>query len=120
VIDHAVKKVLDTREDTKRVYENITSMHLRRRFARVTYFKRRQEVDFFIENASPPLLLNVCYDFSAHETKTREVRGLITTMETLKINKAFLLTADTTEEIKVGKKTLEVIPLWRWLLENQS
>ena len=120
VIDHAIKKVLDTKEDIGRVYENITFMHLRRRFARVNYFKRRQEVDFFIENASPPLLLNVCYDFSAHETKTREVRGLINAMGILKIDKAFLLTADTTEEIKVGKKTLKVIPLWRWLLKNQN
>ena len=112
--------MLDTKEDIGRVYENITFMHLRRKFARVTYFKGRQEVDFFIEGASPPLLLNVCYDFSAHETKTREVRGLINAMGILKIDKAFLLTADTTEEIKVGKKTLKVIPLWRWLLKNQN
>jgi len=41
-------------------------------------------------------------------------------MEILKIDKAFLLTADTTEEIKIGEKTLQVMPLWRWLLENQS
>jgi len=116
VIDHALKRVLDTQEDIGRIYENVTFIELRKRFSGVTYFKERQEVDFFIEEAVPPLLLNVCYNFSSPTTRTREIKGLIEAMESLKIHKGFIVTADTEEEIKTKDKTIYITPLWKWLL----
>ncbi len=118
VIDHSLKRVLDTREDIGRIYENLTFIELRRRFPKITYFKGRQEVDFFIEEAVPPLLLNVCYDYSSPATRNREIKGLLEAMEALRIDRAQILTADTQEEIKAEGKTIKVTPLWKWLLSG--
>ena len=118
VIDHSLKRVLDTREDIGRIYENLTFIELRRRFPKITYFKGRQEVDFFIEEAVPPLLLNVCYDYSSPAIRNREIKGLLEAMEALRIDRAQILTADTQEEIKAEGKTIKVTPLWKWLLSG--
>jgi len=116
VIDHALKKVLDTREDVGRVYENIVFLDLRRRFTRITYFKGRQEVDFFVEEARPPLLVNVCYDFSLPTTREREVKGLGEAMKTLKLGSSLILTADVEEKIEIEGNVIQAMPLWKWLL----
>jgi len=118
VIDHALKRVLDTWEDIGRIYENLAFVELRRRYPRITYFKGRQEVDFYIEEGNPPLILNVCYDYTSPTTRDRETKGLMEAMETLRVDKALLITADAEEEIKAEGKTIQVLPLWKWLLES--
>ncbi len=114
VVDHGLKRVLDTQEDRGRVYENMAFLELRRRNPRITYFKERQEVDFYLEGEG--LLINVCYDYSSPRTREREIKGLAEAMAAPKLNSSYLLTADQEEKIELPQGTIRALPLWKWLL----
>ena len=38
-------------------------------------------------------------------------------MKQLKLNKGIVITEDEEDEIKVGKKSIRIVPLWEFLLE---
>ncbi len=119
-VDTSLKGILDTRRDVGRVYENVVFMELKRRYSRITYFKGHQEVDFFVEEAEEPLLLNVCYDFTSLETRKREIKGVMEAMKFLKLKRALILTAEHEESIGLDGKSIMVMPLWKWLVEKAS
>ena len=52
------------------------------------------------------------------QTRTREINGLLEAMKALKIDRAQILTADTQEKIEADGKTIQVTPLWKWLLSG--
>jgi len=50
----------------------------------------------------------------------REIEGLIEGMNRLSINKSILITAEEDFIEKVGKKDILIVPLWKWLLSNET
>lgn len=118
-IDNGFKNLFDASisPDMGKLFENIVFLHLRRRTKEIYYFKQKQEVDFFTILEGKKILINVCYDIKNEDTKQREVSGLIEAMEYLKINQSLLLTSETEDKIKIGIKTINVVPLWKWLIE---
>ena len=48
----------------------------------------------------------------------RELKALNEAMEELKINEGLVLTTSFEEEIKIGNKTIKIIPTYKWLLEK--
>ena len=62
----------------------------------------------------------MCYDISKSVTMKREIEGLIEGMNRLSINKSILITAEEDFIEKVGKKDILIVPLWKWLLSNET
>jgi len=102
-----------------RIYENIVYMELRRYNENIFYYKAQQEVDFLINNINGIKLINVSYSISEKSTREREIKGLILAMNNLDVDNAILINNELEEEIKMGNKTISVVPLWKWLLKNQ-
>lgn len=104
--------------DTGRVFENIVFLELRRKAEKISYFKDRQEVDFYYTRDGKELLLNVCYDMESAATREREVLGLIEAMKRLSLGEALIVTAEDKEIIDTETGKITVMPLWEWLLER--
>jgi hypothetical protein len=114
-IDPAFKYAMSIGDDTGRILENAVFLHLRRLGRTPHYFLEKQEVDFFWENGVP---LNVCYDFSDHATREREIKGMLNALNALGLPKGYVLTRDKTEEFQLEGKHIIVQPAWTFLLHD--
>ncbi|WP_456394741.1 ATP-binding protein [Thermococcus sp.] len=100
-------------ENFGRLMENTVFIELLRRGEEVNYARGDNwEVDFVLPNRET--LIQVSYDVSGSETMERELRGLKKAKRLFHWEKAVLITLDTEKEVD----GIEVIPLWRFLLEN--
>ncbi len=117
VIDNGFKQLFEMSfsYDYSKLYENQVFLHLRRQTAEIYYYKQKFEVDFYAKT-NKELLINVSYDLSDKETLSREINGLVEGMNYYKLKKSYLITKEKVEEIKVEGKTIEMIPLWKWML----
>lgn len=100
-------------ENFDRLMENTVFIELLRRGEEVNYARGDNwEMDFVLPNKET--LIQVSYDVSGPETMERELRGLKKAKRLFHWEKAVLITWDTEKEVD----GIEVIPLWRFLLEN--
>ena len=99
-----------------RIFENIVFLELKRNYDEIYYFKSKQEVDFLIKKTNGIELINVSYNISETATKEREIKGLCSAMDILGLRKAFLINNDKEETFHVKNKTINIIPIWKWLL----
>ena len=51
--------------------------------------------------------------------KNREVEGLIEVLNEYKLEEGLIITEDQGEEIVADNKKITVVPIWKWLLENE-
>jgi hypothetical protein len=104
--------------------ENIVALELKRRQAikpetEIYYWKdsQQRETDYVIkEGTKIKELIQVCYSVEDPETKERETKALLKSMDEFKKDQATIITLDHegTEEIK--NKKITYTPLWKWLL----
>ncbi|MDR1780916.1 MAG: hypothetical protein LBR50_09355 [Tannerella sp.] len=60
----------------------------------------------------------VCYDLSADtETFDRETGALVKLSKTLECDKCLIITYDEEKTLSEGGIDIEVIPVWKWLLQ---
>jgi predicted AAA+ superfamily ATPase len=100
-----------------KLMENLVFLQLRRHHQDIYYYKTNQnhEVDFFVP--SQQLAIQVCQDLSNKDTKKRELRSLIEfTEEKQGQNLLQIVTLAERETIKTDNSTVEVVPLYKWLL----
>ena len=88
-------------------------LRLRRQGLVPHYFLQKQEVDFYWENGIP---LNVCLDFSAPETRQRELKGMLQALQALDLPTGTVLTRDQHEDIQVEGRQIAVRAAWRYFL----
>ena len=113
-LDTGILNLFLVDQDTK-LLENLVFIELRRRYEKgIYFFKRKNEVDFYVPEAK--LLLQVSYNLNAPETRKREMNGLIEAMKELEINDGVIITYDSQETIKIDNFVITVIPAWKWLL----
>ena len=100
--------------------ENMVAVTLLRKYGRedaVFFYNRRVEVDFYIPDEA--LAVQACYSLTeTPNTLEREVNALIRFSDVVKIKRMLIITRDEEKQIAVGEKTVEVIPVWKWLLED--
>ncbi|MHB1377837.1 MAG: ATP-binding protein [Candidatus Humimicrobiaceae bacterium] len=104
-------------EDKGRMLENIVFLHLKNSGSNIYYYKTRNnlEVDFLIaDNMEIKDLIQVSWNIENSETRAREIKSLAAAMEELNINSSKIITYDQEEEIRVGSKTIHVIPAFKW------
>jgi len=116
-IDNGFKKLftISISNDYSKLYENLAFLHLRRSTDEVYYFKQTQEVDLYIKT-DKEYLVNVAYQIDDEKTLQREIGALAEGMKYFNLTTSYLVTAEKEETIEVDEGSIEVIPMWKWLL----
>ena len=103
--------------------ENIVALALFRRYGhdtdneRVFFFNKNIEVDFYVPEDK--LAIQVSYNISkSDDTRDREIGALMALPKVLPCEKRFLLTNSEQEIINDSYGSIEVIPVWKWLLDQ--
>ncbi|MCX6766587.1 MAG: ATP-binding protein [Candidatus Moranbacteria bacterium] len=107
-------------ENVGRMIENLVFIELKRRGADVFYFKGKKECDFLVRNGlKAGEAIQVTEGLGNSKTEKREIDGLLEAMEKFKLKKGLIITRDEEGIRRSGGKAILVVPLWKWLLENQ-
>ena len=117
-VDPAFHRVCGTTfsSDKGRVLENLVFLELKRQKKDVYYFANHHECDFLVKKDTRICeAIQVCYVLDEGD-KEREVTGLLEAMDMFHLKEGLLLTKEQEEEIHVEKKTIQVLPVWKWLL----
>lgn len=107
-------------DDGKKL-ENTVFLYLYRHRSpvdRIFYYQGRGECDFVVQHGMDIIqLIQVTWDMGNEDTRRREINGIIEAAEATNCRNLLIITADTTEEIRLNENlTIHVIPAWRWLL----
>lgn len=117
-VDNGIISILAMDIDTS-LLENMVAMELLRRYGldeQVFFYNKNIEVDFYIPDAA--MAIQVSYNpKKSTETWERESTALIKLSKVLDCKRLIILTNELEEEIIVKDKKIEVIPVWKWLLD---
>lgn len=98
--------------------ENMVAVNLLRKYGRsdaIYFYNRGVEVDFYIPEEA--IAIQVCYSLDNNDgTFDREVKALLKITEVLECKKLLIVTRDTERVLEIKGKTIEVVPIWKWLL----
>ncbi len=97
--------------------ENLVAVSLLRKYGRedaVYFYNHGVEVDFYIPEEE--LAIQVCYSLSGAETSEREVGALSKLPSVLPCQKLMVITRDEERTLETDGRTIEVVPIWKWLL----
>lgn len=98
--------------------ENLVAINLLRKYGRndaVFFYNKGIEVDFYIPDEATAI--QVCYNLDNSDgTFNREVGALLKLSSVLECNKLMIITRDNEQMLEVDNKIIEVVPVWKWLL----
>lgn len=121
-IDNGVLHLFLLDSDTA-LLENLTALTLFRKYGHdkdnehVFFYNDKVEVDFYIPEEK--LAIQASYSFSqADSTYDREVDALKKIPNALECNRRVILTYDEFDTITDEFGTIEVMPLWKWILKD--
>ncbi|MGB5231295.1 MAG: DUF4143 domain-containing protein [Desulfoprunum sp.] len=128
-IDHALAASVSSGILTNRdsLLENLVFTALRRVTQEIFYYKTKtnREVDLVALLPSVPSqeravrLVQVCASLADPRVKQSEVRSLSEAMVELAVTEGTIVTWRTDETIPVGFGSIQVVPVWRFLLEME-
>lgn len=101
-----------------KLLENIVALSLVRKYGEdeVFYYRRNVEVDFVVPQKS--LAIQVAYDLDLSSTKSRETGSLVSLCKHMdNISHPLIVTMDTEETIDTDDLRIEVLPVWKWLID---
>ncbi len=97
--------------------ENQVAIQLRRLYGEEVYFYHRGiEVDFYVPSAQ--LAVQVSYNIQDAETRRREVSALHRLSKQIAVDRMLIITKDEEDTIREHELIIEVIPVWKWLLQT--
>lgn len=100
-----------------KLLENVVAIYLLRTYGEgLFYYNRNVEVDFYIP--SEQLGIQVSYDMSDQETRNREVSALVKLNAFKPLKRSVVITYNEESCIVIGNQTIEIIPVWKWMLEG--
>ncbi len=104
-------------KDKGRLLENKVFIHLKRMGKEIYYYQQKGECDFIVsKNNHVEFAAQVCYDLTP-ENLDRELNGLLEAMAELNLQEGYIFTMDQQEQLEKGGKKIQVIPVWKWMLE---
>jgi len=85
---------------------------------RIFYYQGKGECDFVVQSGVEiSRLIQVTWDMGDEETRRREINGLVEASEATGCDNLFIITSDSSEEIKLDNgMEIHVLSAWRWLL----
>jgi len=120
-IDTCLARILGFRstDDTGRMMENIVFLSLKRKDEGIYFHKNKKECDFIIRrNGKISQAIQVTVSLK-ESNKNREIEGLLEALSTYRLKEGIIITEDQSEEITIEGKKIIIIPIWKWLLENE-
>lgn len=98
--------------------ENAVQIALKRSGEKIYYFKTSKgyEVDFYLPQKKQ--LIQVTKSFENEDTKQREIRAIVEAAKETKAKNCLILTWDQEERLVVDGISIEIKPVWQWLLTN--
>ena len=105
-------------KEEPRLLENLVAINLWNKYYDNVYYLKGQNIDadFYIEESGE--VIQVAYSVS-NISSDRETRALAEAAKTLKEAKRFIIiTYEEEKELTVDEVQIEVIPVWKWLLQN--
>lgn len=98
--------------------ENLVFTELLRKENEIYYYNLKNECDFLIkEKTKITQSIQVCYNLD-DKNKEREIQGLLEAMKKFKLKQGLILTFEQEDKIQIKDKTINILPVWKWLLEN--
>lgn len=100
--------------------ENLCAIHLYKKYnkddesPRLFYYRRNVEVDFYVPDES--LAIQASYSIRDEATRSRVTRALAALNKIAPLKKACIVTFDEEETIELSGLTIDVVPIWKWLL----
>jgi predicted AAA+ superfamily ATPase len=106
-------------ENLGRQLENIVFLQLKRLGFEIFYHKDKYECDFIIRERNQIVnAIQVSKTLFDKNTREREVRGLVEAMRSYNLKKSIILTFEEKETIFTEGFTIEVIPVYQWILQQ--
>jgi len=118
LVDPAFHRIAGQRfsDDRGRLLENAVFIELRRRGSELSYHAGKRECDFLVKEGSRvTYAVQVCSSLE-RDNEQREVEGLLEAMERFRLRSGLLLTLDQDETRSVGKRKIQIMPAWKWML----
>ena len=121
-VDNGIISLL-TLQNRAALLENLVAVNLLRRYGmddRVFYYHFNTEVDFVVPEQE--LAIQVCYQLgdADGETFKRETQALVKLSKRLLYKNLMIITFEEEQEIEVSGKVISVVPLWKWLLNENN
>ena len=110
-----------TSRNIGRIYENIVFLELKRRNKEVYYWKSTEgkEVDFLVrEGLVITEAIQVSLDLKGAATREREIKGLLAAATTFPTARLTIISEDEERKINDLSVSINVTPLWKWLLDE--
>jgi predicted AAA+ superfamily ATPase len=107
--------------DVGRLLENVVYLELRRRGYQVNYAVTSlgREIDFVARRRGvPDQLIQVCADLGDPKTRERELGALSEGLRERPGARGTVVSLHDEETLKVGRRTVRIVPAWRWLLTS--
>lgn len=112
--------ILPQSDDSGKLLENAIFLHLRRHCApsqKIYYFSEGSECDFVVQREERiEKLIQVCWTLSDDSTRNRELRGLKIASDVTGCRNCQIVTFEEEENINYEGLTVDVLPVWKWLL----
>ena len=97
--------------------ENIVFLELKRRGCEIFYHKNKYESDFVVRKGySISESIQVTESVKNIVTREREIRGITESLQLYNLKRGIIITYDDEENIKQNGFEINVIPIWKWLL----
>lgn len=114
--------LLPQSDDDGKKLENTVFLQLYRKrtpIDQIFYYQGKGECDFVVQRGVEiDRLIQVTWDMRDEATRRREINGLIEASEATGCHNMFIITFDTTEEIRLEDgRVIHALPAWRWLLD---
>lgn len=104
--------------NTGRVLENVVFIELQRQGKETYYHASKTECDFLIKTEGRITeAVQVCA-LLTEQNRGREVNGLREVMEKFSLNRGLILTQEQEEEVTLNEGKIQVLPVWKWLLQT--
>lgn len=121
--DNGILNLFFTGGETK-LLENIVAIHLNKLYrntaeeTRLFYYNKGVEIDFCIPEADTAI--QVSYSIDDLTTYEREVGGLVKFLKTFRQYHGLVITWDTEQLVTADGISIQVIPVWKWLIRLPS
>lgn len=103
-------------EPESKLLENKVAIELKKKYGEeVFYYNRNVEVDFYIPTVR--MAIQVSLSLSQNHTREREARALVKMAQTYNLEKLLIITWEEEGILEEGNFTIEILPLWKWLLQ---
>ncbi|MBU4580303.1 DUF4143 domain-containing protein, partial [Patescibacteria group bacterium] len=123
VIDNGLRNVISFyfSEDLGKSLENLVFLELKRRGNEIYYYKNKKECDFLIKDKARIIqAIQVSKDIEPGKNKDRELGGLMEAMAEFNLKEGTILTQFQEDSFQENGYTVNIVPIWKWLLDRDA